>query len=285
MSLRHLAVDFVHERVRRREIDTTTAANYAITLVQLVDSFGGRPLDRFGRRAVERMFEVNSHWSTGTRSRKFSEVSMFADWLERRGHIARNPCRDMTAPKRPRTVPKTLPRDEVGEILAHAADPRARVVILLMVQEACRRVEVSRLEVGDVDMEHRTLRLIGKGKHQRVVHLTDQTAAAIRDYIRAEGISAGPLIRSKVDPTKGVTPRTCADMMTEAAYAAGVKMRGGDGVAPHVLRKTALTDMLRGGAKQRDVQQAAGHRSPNALEPYLALVIDGLPEAMGGRSY
>lgn len=284
-ALRGLAADFIAERIKRGENDRATSRNYAITLEQLADTFGQRPIGRFGRRSVERLFEANPSWAPGTRARKFSEVRQFADYLERRGHIRRNPCRDMKAPRRPRTVPKTLPRDEVGAILTCAPDTRARVVILLMVQEVCRRVEVSRLEVGDVDLEHRTIRLVGKAHHERVVHLTDQTAAAIRAYLRETGATAGRLIRSKVDPTAGITPRACANIMTDAAYAAGVKVRGGDGVAPHVLRKTGLTDMLRGGAKQRDVQAAAGHASLSSLEPYVALVLDGVETAMGGRSY
>lgn len=284
-ALRGLAAGFIAERIKRGENDPATARNYAITLDQLADTFGGRPVDRFGQRAVERLFEQHPDWSPGTRARKFSEVRQFADYLERRGHIRRNPCRDMKAPRRPRTVPKTLPRDEVGEILAHAPDARARVVILLMIQEVCRRVEVSRLEVGDVDLEHQTIRLVGKAHHERVVHLTAQTAQAIRVYLRETGATAGKLIRSKVDPTAGITPRACANIMTGAAYAAGVKVRGGDGVAPHVLRKTGLTDMLRAGAKQRDVQAAAGHANLSSLEPYVALVLDGVEAAMGGRQY
>lgn len=280
-----LAAEFILERVRRGEIDRPTARNYEVTLRQLATSFGQRALDKFGRRAVERMFEQHPDWSPGTRARKFSEVRQFCEWLERRGHIGRNPCRDMKAPRRPRTVPKTLARDEVGAILAECPDLRAQTVVLLMVQEACRRVEVSRLEVGDIDFEHQTVRLVGKGHNERVVHLTDQTANVLRRYIREEGLTAGALIRSRNDPTQGISPRRCADIMTDAAYAAGVKVRGGDGIAPHVLRKTGLTDMLRNGAKQRDVQQAAGHRNLAALEPYVALVLDGVESAMSGRTY
>lgn len=279
------AADFIAERIKRGETDPLTSRNYATTLRQLAESFGKRPLRRFGRRAVERFFEAYPDWAVGTRARKFSEINQFADFLERRGHIDRNPCRDMKAPRRPRTVPRTLPRDEVSAILAHTPDMRATVVVLLMVQEVCRRVEVSRLELGDIDLEHQTIRLVGKAHHERVVHLTDQTARAIRAYIRAERITAGPLIRSKIDPTRGLTPRACANIMTSAAYSAGVKVRGGDGVAPHVLRKTGLTDMLRGGAKQRDVQKAAGHANLASLEPYVALVLDGVEQAMGGRDY
>lgn len=284
-TLKGYAADFIVERYKRGENDRATGRNYATTLDQLDTSFGSRPVERFGQRAVERLFETHPDWAPGTRARKFSEVRQFCDYLERRGLIRRNPCRDMKAPRRPRTVPKTLPRIEVGSILDHAPDLRARVVILLMIQEVCRRVEVSRLEVGDVDLEHRTIRLTGKGRNERVVHLTDQTADAIRAYLRATGATAGKLIRSKVDPAAGISPRMCANIMTDAAYSAGVKVRGGDGVAPHVLRKTGLTDMLRGGAKQRDVQAAAGHRNLSSLEPYVALVLDGVETAMAGRTY
>lgn len=285
-TLRPLAADFVLERVRRGENDpATTGRNYTVTLGQLAESFGRRPLDRFGQRAVERLFEDHPGWQPGTRARKFSEVRQFCEWLERRGHISRDPTRDMRAPKRPRTVPRPLPAEDVSAILAAAEDERARLVILLMVQEGARRVEVSRLERGDVDVPNRTVRLVGKRRDERIVHLTDQTLGALRAYLAVNPVAAGPLIRSKTDPTAGVTPRTCADMMTRAAYAAAVKRRGGDGVAPHALRKTALTDMLRMGAKPRDVQQAAGHRNLNALEPYVALVLDGVEAAMTGRTY
>lgn len=154
-----------------------------------------------------------------------------------------------------------------------------------MVQEGLRRIEVTRLEIGDIDLIGRTIRVTGKGDHERLLPLTREAEEAIRDYLRQYPATTGPLIRSFHNPTLGVRPNTVSGMVHTAMLMAGVKQASYDGVTPHALRHSCATDMLRAGAHVRDVQRALGHQTLATTETYMPLLVNELRDAMEGRRY
>ncbi|MEZ5280643.1 MAG: tyrosine-type recombinase/integrase [Acidimicrobiales bacterium] len=127
-----------------------------------------------------------------------SVVRQFCAWLVREGHLASNPFDELKLPRAPRTVPRGLTKAQVAAILAHCSSVRDRAIVLLMVQEGLRCVEVSRLLVGHIDMAERAVFIeAGKGDHQRIVPLTTETRRAIKEYLAESPASASShLIRS-----------------------------------------------------------------------------------------
>jgi integrase-like protein len=125
----------------------------------------------------------------------------------------------------------------------------------------------------------------GKGGHQRVLPVSDETWDAVLAYLREHPTTAGPLIRSYLNPHRGVNPAYISTLVGRWMSDAGVKQRSRDGRSAHALRHTAATDMLRAGAHLRDVQQALGHASLSTTQKYLPWVVGSLKEAMSGRTY
>lgn len=212
-------------------------------------------------------------------------VRCFCAWLVERGHVKRDPCYGMKAPRKPRTVPRALRRDDVAAVLAAAPDLRARLVAILMLQEGLRCGEVAALELGDMDLREGIVRVVGKGGHQRMLAITQEAREEIHAYLGQYPANAGPLIRSYQYPARGLSPVTIGSMMRKMMYEAGVKQRPRDGVSAHALRHTCATDMLRAGAHVRDVQAALGHQALATTEIYIPLLVDTLSDAMGGRTY
>jgi integrase/recombinase XerC len=101
----------------------------------------------------------------------------------------------------------------------------------------------------------------------------------LESYLHDEPAHAGPLIRSYVNPHKGISARYISSMVAELMGFAGLAHTA------HALRHTAATDMLRGGAHLRDVQFALGHSTLHTTQRYLPWIVGDLRAAMGGRSY
>jgi integrase len=163
-----------------------------------------------------------------------------------------------------------------------------------MLQEALRTAEVTAIEMGDLDIDEQSLAVRGKGgdgKVTRHVSLTDETAAVIRSYLAEYPAGAGPLIRSYLRPTRGITPHYITQKMSEWMYEAGVKGQPWDGKTGHACRHTALSKMVETGGEDGKgadllaVSRIAGHASLNTTLVYINGVSPDMRAAMGGRSY
>lgn len=274
---------YLRGRVRRGEIVALTARNQRTVLHQFADI---APMAGTITRAQVRKWQENyEHLAQATKRNRLTVVRTFCRWLRDEGHLTRDPMKGVQPLREPRRLPRALDPEAVGEILVACPDMRARVVVILMVQLGLRRGEVARLELGDFDMSNRLLRVTGKGGHQRVLHLTDEARKTVTGYLAQQGISAGPLLRSYQFPQRGLHPDTVSAIVRRAMEDAGVKKAPLDGVTPHALRHSALTDMLRHGAHIRDVQAVAGHQHLGTTETYLPLMVGTLKDAMEGRTY
>lgn len=146
-----------------------------------------------------------------------------------------------------------------------APDDRARLIILLEVQEGLRACEVARIEVGDIDFTERTILVRGKGNRERLLPLSAQTWAALEDYLGGRPMKTGPLIRSYNDPKAGISSAHVQHLVQGWLRRVGISSGGG-----HGLRHTMATTLLREqGADIRDVQMALGHATLQSTSIYL----------------
>lgn len=284
MQVAEIVGPYVRGRVRQGEIVALTARNHYTVLSQF-----GRSVDcptaRLSERHVRRWLEDYDYLSASTRRNRLGVVRTFCRWLHDENLCPRDPCRKIKALREPKRVPRALTYEQVDAVLEACPDSRARCAVVLMVQLGLRRGEVARLEVGDFDLTNRMVTVTGKGGHQRALYVTEQAHKAIIEHLSAQGISAGPLLRSYQFPSHGLHPDTVSAIVRRAEEDAGVKRAPGDGVNPHALRHTALTHMLRNGAHILDVQQVAGHSSVSVTQKYLPLMVGTLKDAMSGRTY
>lgn len=275
---------YVRGRVRQGEITALTARNHRTILYQFATSAGCASSD-LKERHVRRWLEDFEHLAQSTRRNRLAIVKSFCRWLHEAGRSPVDAALRVRSMKEPTRVPRALTAQQVALILDACVDTRARLAVLLMVQEGLRRGEVARLQVGDVNLQHGVMTVTGKGGHQRVLHVTEQARLAVIEHLSVEGAVAGPLLRSRQFPQRGLHPDTVSALVRRAMEAAGVKRAPFDGVNPHALRHTALTHMLIAGAHVRDVQQVAGHRNLSTTERYLPLLVGTLSGAMSGRWY
>lgn len=285
MTLRTHIAQYIRSRVSRGEISQSTARDLRWTLDGLAESFGQRPLKMFGPAAIDRWMKSVAHLAPATRREYLSRVRGFCRWMVAEGKLRTDPTAHVLPIRQARRAPRTLTEDQVAKLLRTAPDARARAVLWLMVGCGLRCVEVSRLQVEDYD--GRTIRVVGKGGHERVLPVPVRVAAAVNDYLEEVGVTAGPLIRSELHPTRGLSPRTLSGYVREWLVAAGVKSRALDGRSAHALRRTCASDIADAGWDVRVVQHVLGHaRLETTAAHYLRPVSPKvMREAMEGRSY
>jgi integrase len=259
ISLDKLIDAYTQERIDAGGAIPATARDQRLTLLQFGHSFGGRPVAKMGEADIIRWLGTTGNQRPATRRKKLSIVKGFTRWLAKHGHVRRDPSVDVKSPRQPRTVPKVFEGDAVAALLDACPDARARLIVLLMVQEGLRCAEVARLELGDIDGK---LALIeGKGGHQRVVPLVAEVRSALDAYLMDRGGHAGPLIENQQHTGRGLTPHTVSDLVRRLCRAAGIKRYAGDGISAHGLRRTCASDLAERDVALLDIAEAFGHQS------------------------
>lgn len=285
-DLKRLTLTYVRERHAKGEINDRSAEVLRSRLWDFATEADAQP-GRVNRRHVDRWM-ARPGLAPAYRRARLSALRGFCQWCVLNGHMRRDPTLGVRAPKLPQYLPRALPVPDVAQVVAAAPDARARVVLLLMAQEGLRRAEVAAVQLGDVDLCNLTLQVRGKGGQGQVtaaVPLSVETARAIEDYLGEVGRVAGPLIRSKVHPDRGITPHTVGDLVTRWMADAGVKQAPRDGRSGHALRHSCANHMMDLGATTEQVQQALRHRSIRSTEVYTRGRVEPLREVMAGRSY
>lgn len=291
-TLAPLVDAFVHERRVRGEYNARTARGVNYILHDFATDFGGKALNRLTVGAVDHWFEGMPHIAPTTRRIRLSAVSLFCRWLYATRRIKADPMVGYPGVKLPRRVPVTVPVADVGKLLALSNDRRMKAIVWLMVGCGCRCVEVSLLDMDDYDSRAETLRVVGKGGHERVLPVPAAVADALEDYLDEIGRTPGPLIRGRLpgggpgDCYDRLSPTTISNYLTRWFRAAGIKARNYDGKSAHGLRRTAASDVMDRTHDIQLVQAMLGHAKIETTTAYLRPVsLDRLRDGMEGRSY
>ena len=212
--------------------------------------------------------------ATSTVARKVAAVRGLHRFRVAEGLSTEDPTLLVDSPARPWTLPKALTVEEVDKLL-DAPDPtvplgrRDRAVLEFLYATGARVAEAVGLDVADVDLYERTAVLTGKGNKQRLVPVGSHAVSAIQLYmgdrmaLRKSGRDPGTLF---LNFRGGALSRQGAwGIVRKQARRAGL---GDDKVSPHVLRHSAATHMVEGGADLRTVQEMLGHASITTTQVY-----------------
>lgn len=185
-------------------------------------------------------------------------------------HLARPRRRSALRLREPRRLPRSLERDEVTALLSSLRTWRDRAIAGLMLFCGLRSAEVLALEVADVDIGGRWLRVSGKGGKERRVPLDVDVAGVIQTYLlaeRPETASRRLFIVAK-GPTRG-RPLTPAGLRTIFRY--NRQIAGVPAGHPHALRHTFGTALAEAGVDLSVMQALLGHAHIDTTARYVHL--------------
>jgi site-specific recombinase XerD len=225
--------------------------------------------------------------------RRASALRSFCRWMLSEGELEVDPWRGATVSfGRSRKLPRALSSHDLDQLLAFlktaagvsecARDPgpmqerpheaTTLLAVALMVTTGVRVHEVVGIKRRDIDLASRAIRLLGKGRRERRVYLTndwidDLTAAYLE--VRPAPLHPYLLFNLRYGP---LTPAAMRSRLAKAASAANLPVR----VTPHMLRHTAATQLIEAGVDIRYIQRLLGHASLATTEIYTHISDDAL---------
>jgi integrase/recombinase XerC len=220
-----------------------------------------------------------------TIARKLSAVRSFFKYLMKHGVITKNPAEAVLTPKQEKTIPVYLSVDDVFHLLDSMTAGtvlgfRNRAMFETLYSSGIRVSELAGLNVFDIDLNTQVIRVLGKGRKERIVPVGQKAVDAINAYreqlYKETGTSIeqdGPLFLNN----KGgrLTTRSVGRILDKLTKACGLPSP----VSPHGLRHTFATHMLDAGADLRAVQELLGHKSLSTTQKYTHVSIDRLMAA------
>ena len=212
-----------------------------------------------------------------TVARKLAAVRSWFRFLVRRGVLERNVAREVRGPRPPRKLVSFLPIDEATALMdARAPDGPARArdtaVLELLYATGLRVSELAGLDLDDVDGSQQTVRVLGKGRKERIVPYGSRAAGALAAYLEGRGGAAGPLFTNRRGGR--LTVRSLHTIVRRSAASIGITRR----VSPHTLRHTFATHLLAGGCDLRALQEMLGHADIATTQIYIHLSAERLKD-------
>jgi len=186
------------------------------------------------------------------------------------GHLARPKGRSQLRLRQPRRLPRGLDRGEVASLVGSLRTWRDRATAGLMLYSGLRSAEVLSLQVRDVDIGRRWVRVVGKGDKERRVPIDTEVAGVIQTYLLAErpDTTSSRLFVVAKGPHRG-QPLTPAGLRTVFRY-----HRARSGVPagnPHALRHTFGTALAEAGVDLAVMQALLGHDHVDSTASYIHL--------------
>jgi len=205
-------------------------------------------------------------------ARKLSAVRSFYRYLQREDLVSVSPAASISSPKLDRRLPEFLSREESTRLVeapdvTTPAGLRDRAFLELLYASGLRVSELVSLNIGQVNLESREIRVWGKGAKERIVLMGEPAARAVGAYLRdgRPRLVAGPTEAVFLNQDGGrLTVRSVQSFVRAYAALAGIEKD----VHPHMVRHTFATHLLDGGADLRVVQELLGHASLSSTQIY-----------------
>jgi tyrosine recombinase XerC len=247
--LRHVATE---RRVRRAEVDPSSLT-----------------------RADVRGFMAAVHaqgLSRATAARKLSAVRTFLRYLRREQLIEGDPGGLVPTPKRDVRMPAHLSEHEMQALLAAPStdDPlgrRDRAILELFYASGLRLSELAGLDLDDVNVSAKMVRVLGKGGKERLVPFGGPAASALRAYLKDRDAlvndSGGEQLFVNYRGAR-LTARSIDRLVRRYVSAVSIRL----GISPHALRHSFATHLLQRGADLRVIQELLGHSRISTTQRY-----------------
>ena len=209
-------------------------------------------------------------------ARRISALRGLYKHLVREGALRRDPTENLDAPRRARSLPRTLSREVVTALVESPdlTEPRGlrdRALLELLYATGMRASECLGLSLDDVNLSAGYVVCTGKGRKQRLVPVGGEAAQWVGRYLR----DVRPLYtrvrdcgRLFVNPRGGrLSRQSLWTIVRHAAARAGLRQR----ISPHVLRHSFASHLLEGGADLRSIQAMLGHADIATTQIYTHL--------------
>ena len=214
--------------------------------------------------------EIEGGKTNVTCCRRIAGLRHFYDYLFKNGVVKENPFLLVGAPKKEIRYPEALYLEQIETLFNKNRERqddlkyRDQALIELLYASGVRVSELVNIKLSAVDLKNRTIRVLGKGRKERIVMFTKSCQQTLMDYIKYSRQASGCDYLFLNAKGEQLTTRGVEYILKEIQNKCGVQL----GLYPHLFRHTFATHLLEGGADLRVIQELLGHESINTTQVY-----------------
>jgi integrase/recombinase XerC len=216
--------------------------------------------------------------SPRTIQRRLSALRSFFNFLLRESALKFNPAQEIQAPKAKKRLPQTIDVDQMTRLLSFRTDEqlsvRDKAMMELFYSSGLRLSELTGLDLTDIDLADRTVRVLGKGNKTRIVPVGRYAVAAVSAWLRERGGVDALNKEAQGEQALFVTQqgRRIGPRAVQLRIARWAKQQGiGVHVHPHMFRHSFATHLLESSQDLRGVQELLGHANISTTQVYTHL--------------
>jgi len=276
---------------RYLEVERNVSGRTLIAYRQALEAFRAQKNVRSWRNCQaddfrDYLFEVMKKGQARSYIRlQFSAFRTFYRFLVERKNFPKDPVRELQLPKAEKKLPLVLTRQQIDELLTAplrtpklGAAPswmpwRDAAILELFYSSGLRLGELASLNVADLDIYTESVRVLGKGRKERVCPVGAPALEAVSHYRAAARVQTGPLFINK--SRRRISPRSIWLILKRYLRHTSIPIA----VSPHKLRHSFATHLLDGGADLRSVQALLGHASLSTTQIYTHVTVERLKKA------
>lgn len=216
---------------------------------------------------------------------QFAALRSFYRFLVARSRLTKDPVREVQLPKPEKKLPLVLTQTQMGELLAAPLQvpkeksapvwmpQRDAAIMELFYSSGLRLSELASLNVSDLDLYTESVRVVGKGRKERVCPVGAPALEAVSRYRAAANVHSGPLFLNK--GRRRLSPRSIWLVLKRYLRHTTIPIA----LSPHKLRHSFATHLLDNGADLRSVQALLGHASLSTTQIYTHVTTERLKKA------
>ncbi len=263
-----------------------TLAAYRTDLLRFAAYLGaGEPStawDKVDRRTLRGYLGslVEKGYSSSSIGRNLAALRSFFRFECRQGRIKNNPAEGVVTPRREKKLPKFLTIEEMEEVLErpHKKDIpglRNHAIVELFYSTGIRLSELVGLRIGAVDLLGENIRVLGKGKKERIIPVGCKAVLSLQAYLKARSgrsDSSAPLFTTSRG--RCISARQVQRIVRKVLTSVALRK----GLSPHSIRHSFATHLLEKGADILSVKELLGHSSLSSTQIYTHLTVERLKE-------
>lgn len=210
--------------------------------------------------------------SRSSTARHLSALRSFFKYLMREGIVETNPARSVATPKREKHLPSVIQPSDVALLIEQPDGDdnlglRDRACLELLYGSGLRISELVGIDIDDVELRARLVKVRGKGSKERIVPFGSKAEAAIRAWLAVRQPADGETALFVNYRGDRITARSVRRHFDRYVRNAALKA----GVSPHTMRHSFATHLLNAGADLRAIQELLGHASLSTTQKYTHL--------------
>ena len=254
-----------------------TLVNYRLDLEEFAGFVKGIDVEKIDYLLVRKYLAHLKEKNLTARSvaRKLSALRSLFRFLIKEGFLKLNPTAAIHSPKQDKFLPKFLTEADVVKLI-EAPDRdtlkglRDTAILETLYSTGMRVSELCSLTDEAVDFIGATVKVMGKGKKERMLPIGERALRAIRNYLKERNIQSRAVFLNK--NKKQLGPRGIRKMMD--VYIRKISLK--EHISPHTLRHSFATHLLDRGADLRSVQELLGHANLSSTQIYTHLTTEKL---------